>query len=87
METVRQIIDSKLLDGVISLPENFQNEKVEVIVFLKREKTSIPRLTMNEIDKMLEGSVTEALIGAVPQNNITLEDCREERLKKYESAD
>ena len=87
MEAIRQIIDSRLLNGIISLPKNFQNEKVEIIVFLKEEATSIPKLTMNEIDNMLKGSVTESLIGAAPQTNMTLEDYRAERLEKYESVD
>ena len=90
VEAVRQIIDSKLLDGVISLPKDFQNEKVEIIVFLRKERketAGIPKLTMNEIDKMLEGSVTESLIGVLPQTNMTLEDYQAERLGKYESSD
>ena len=87
MEAVKQIIESKLLNGVISLPKNFQNKKVEVIVFLNEEKTVMPKLTMNEIDEMLKGSVTELLIGSVPQSNVTLEDYRAERLKKYDCAD
>ena len=87
MEAVKQIIDSKLLNGVISLPKNFQNKEVEIIVFLKEEQTVMPKLTMNDIDEMLKGSITESLIGSVPQSNMTLEDYRAERLKKYESAD
>jgi len=42
MEVVKQIINSKLLDGVIPLPKNFQNKKVEIIVFLQEEKTILP---------------------------------------------
>ena len=87
MEAVKQVIDSKLLNGVISLPRNFQNKKVEVIVFLKEENTAMPELTMKEIDEMLKGSVTESLVGSVPQSNMALEDYRAERLKKYELVD
>ena len=87
MEAVRQIIDSKLLSGVISLPKDFKNKRVEIIVFLKEEETTMPKLTMNDIDEMLKGSITESLIGSVPQSNMTLEDYRAERLKKYESVD
>ena len=87
MEAVKQIIDSKLLDGVISLPKNFQNKKVEIIVFLTDEKITVPKLTMREINEMLKGSITESLIGSVPQSNMTLEDYRAERLSKYESID
>ena len=84
---IKQIIDSELLNGVISLPENFQNKKVEIIVFLKEEKTAAPSLTKNDIDLMLKGSVTESLIGALPQSAMALEDYRAERLNKYERAD
>ena len=87
MEAVKQIVDSSLLNGVISLPRNFQNKKVEVIIFLNEENTAMPKLTMNEIDEMLKGSVTESLIGSVPKSNMTLEDYRAERLKKYELVD
>jgi len=87
MEAVKQIINSKLLDGVIPLPKNFQNKKIEIIIFLQEEKTILPELKMNDIDKMLKGSITESLIGSIPQSNITLEDYQTERLKKYESVD
>ena len=76
MEAVRQIIDSKLLSGVISLPKDFKDKRVEIIVFLKEEETIMPKLTMNDIDEMLKGSITESLIGSVPQSNMTLEDYR-----------
>jgi hypothetical protein len=87
MEAIRQVIDSKLLSGVISLPKDFQNKKIEIIIFLKEEEPIMPKLTMSDIDKMLEGSVTESLIGSVPQSDMALKDYQEERLKKYESAD
>jgi len=87
MEAVRQIINSNLLNGVISLPKDFQNKKVEIIVFLNEEKTAMPKLTMNDIEEMLKGSVTESLVGSVSQSNMTLEDYRAERLNKYELAD
>ncbi|MCL1793505.1 MAG: hypothetical protein FWG34_06520 [Oscillospiraceae bacterium] len=87
MEAVKQTIDSKLLSGVISLPKNFQNKKVEIIVFLNENEITMPKLAMSEINKMLKGSVTESLIGSVPQSGMVLEDYRAERLKKYDRAD
>ena len=87
MEAIKQVIDSKLLNGVISLPKNFQNKKVEIIIFLNEEKTTMMNFTMNDIDEMLKGSVTESLIGAVPQSDLLLNDYRAERLKKYERTD
>ena len=69
MEAVKQIVDSSLLNGIISLPRNFQNKKVEVIVSLNEKNTIMPKLTMDKIEEMLKGSVTESLIGSVPQSN------------------
>ena len=86
MEAVRQVIDSKLLHGIVSLPKSFDRKKVEVIVFVKEEKSNLPSLTKNEIDKMLLGSITESLIGTIPQTNKTLDDYRSERLSKYETT-
>ena len=47
----------------------------------------LPSLTKNDIDKMLKGSVTESLIGVLPQSDVNLEDYRSERLNKYERVD
>ena len=84
---VRQIIDSNLLNDIIPLPRTFQNKKVEVIVLLPEEKADLPSLTEDEINEMLKGSITETLIGAVPDSGKSLEDYRSERLKKYEHFD
>ena len=87
MEAIKQIVDSKLLNGVISLPKNFLNKTVEIIIFLNEENTTMPKLTMNDIEIMLKGSVTESLIGSVPQSAMTLKNYRTERLKKYDLVD
>ena len=76
MEVVRQIIDSNSLIGVMPLPKYFQNKKVEVIVFLKEEQINLPSLTESDIDKMLKDSITESLIGALPNSGKSLEDYR-----------
>lgn len=87
MEAFRKIIDSSLLSGVLSLPKDFQNKKVEIIVFLTEEKAVLPSLTKSDIDAMLKGSVTESLIGILPYSDMFLDDYRSERLSKYESVD
>jgi len=87
MESIRQTIDSNLLDGIISLPIGLQNKKVEIIISLKEEKTSIPFLTRNDIDAMLENSITKSLIGVLPKSDIELRDYRAERLAKYDRID
>ena len=84
METVRQIIDSSLLNGVIALPKGFQSKRVEVIVLLREEKAIPPSLTISDIDEMMKGSITEKLIGVIPQTGMTIDDYRAERLAKYE---
>jgi hypothetical protein len=87
MEFVRQIMESAALENVISLPKSFQNKKVEVIVLPIAEKMVQTKLSGNQIEEMLEGSITQSLIGAIPYSEISLEEIREERLKKYKSAD
>ena len=87
MEAVRQVIDSDLLRGVVPLPKSFQRRKVEIIVFVKEDNNTMPSFTEADIDSMLAGSITESLIGALPQSKKTLEDYRSERLRKYEVAD
>ena len=84
MEAVTQVVDSKLLSGIITLPKRFLNKKVEVVVTLNEEKTDIPKLTISDIDKMIKGTITEALIGIIPQSNMSLSDYRAERLAKYD---
>jgi hypothetical protein len=87
MDAVKRIISSDLLNGVIALPRIMQNKKVEVIVMLADEKRELPSLTKERIDAMIEGSVTESLIGALPNLSMSLDDYRIERLHKYERAD
>ena len=94
MEAVREIIDSSLLNGVISLPEKFRNQKVEVIVFLGKpevandleptKKKDLVSLTKVDVDEMFKGSIAESLVGIIPDTGMTLDDYRAERLKKYE---
>ena len=86
MEAVRQVINSSLLSNIISLPTSFHNKNIEITVVLKEENNSLPSLTGLNIDAMLAGSVTESLIGALPNTNKTLDDYRAERLLKYETA-
>ncbi len=87
MEAVRRVIDSSLLSGVIPLPKNFQNKRVELIVFLSDEKTALPSLSKADIEAMLKGSVTESLIGVLPDSGMSIDEYRSERLEKYERID
>jgi hypothetical protein len=69
MEAVKQVVDGYLLKNIIELPEIFWNKKIEVIALATEEaaekKAELPRLTREEVDKMLKGSITESLIGCI----------------------
>jgi len=84
MEAVKKIIDSKLLNGVVTLPKNFRDKKVEIIIFLSEEKKALPKLSIKEIDAMVKGSVSASLVGVLPDSGKSLEEYRTERLNKYE---
>jgi hypothetical protein len=51
------------------------------------DKANSLSLSRDEIDSMLEGSVTNSLIGSLPNPDISLEEIKKERLGKYEGAD
>jgi len=84
VETVTQVVDSTLLSGIITLPRRFRNKKVAVTISLDEEKSALPSMTINDIDAMMKGSITETLTGSIPKSEKTLEDYRAERLMKYE---
>ena len=86
MVAVRQIIDSNLLNGIIQLPREFNNKKVEVVVSVKEEKT-LPSFTKEQLDEMVEKSSIRSLLGIIPDDDMTLDDYRAERLSKYERID
>ena len=89
MEAVRQIVNSSLLDGIISLPEILKGKEVELVVYPIKSipKEKLPKFSRKEIDAMLEGSVTQSLIGIVKDEGMELEDYRTERLRKYDYID
>ena len=75
-------------DRPVSLP---QNKKVTITV---EEHTSEASGTERLIDltskvqmsQLMEGSITQSLIGAVPHPDISREEIRTLRLRKYDSA-
>ncbi|MDR3265827.1 MAG: hypothetical protein LBT15_07445 [Synergistaceae bacterium] len=87
MEIVRQIVDSRIFDNIIPLPESFQNRKVELIIMPAAEQNEKNSLPGRSIDSMLDGSITQSLLGAVPHPDLSPADIRAERLSKYERAD
>jgi hypothetical protein len=87
VEYIRQIVEGAELASVISLPRSFRSGKVEVIVMAIEETLTSSKYSGNNIDEMLKNSITQSLIGAIPITEISLEEIREERLRKYESVD
>jgi hypothetical protein len=83
MEALRKIIDSKALETLFPLPKSFRNKDVEIIILPINKKEEKPHVTKKMIDEMLPGSITQSLIGAIPSSDISLEDIRLERLRKY----
>ena len=86
MEAIHQIVDGNILNKVISIPRSFLNRKVQVMVWPVEEEAEMPRVTSEMIHHLVEGSITQSLIGSIPMDgeNITLDAIREERLRKYE---
>ena len=84
MEFVREIVDSSVLEQVIPLPRSFQDRKVEVLVFPVQEQEKKPGAGRERISELMEGSITQSLIGAVPHSDITPEQIRSLRLRKYD---
>lgn len=85
MEALRKIVDSKALETLFPLPKSFKNKEIEIIILPINEKKEKPYVTKQMIDKMLPGSITQSLIGAVPLSGISIGDIRLERLQKYEN--
>ena len=86
MEFVREIVDSSALNQVLTLPRSFLNRKVEILVFPVQDKEKKVSITREKINELMEGSITQSLIGAVPHSDITLEEIRSKRLRKYDSS-
>jgi hypothetical protein len=77
MEFVRKVIDSNALDQVLSLPHSFHNHKVEILIFPVQDRKK-------HLNDLMEGSITQSLIGAIPHAEISLDEIRALRLKKYD---
>lgn len=79
MEVVRKFIDASSLMSIMSLPETFKNRKLEVIVLPTDEQVSVAQTEDVQ-------NIVESLIGSIPYTNLSLNELREERLEKYETA-
>lgn len=77
MEVVRQFIDAKKLMSVLSLPDAFRDRKLEVIV-LPAEESERAEAKKGEIE-----NIVDSLVGSIPDNGMTLNEYRLERLSKF----
>ena len=80
MEVIRKFIDANTLMSIMALPEAFRNRKLEIIVFPTEEEATAQR------GKDVPG-IVQSLVGAIPYTDLTLLELRDERLRKYETAD
>jgi hypothetical protein len=83
----KQIISADALSGVITMPPILRDKRVEVIIREAPEATPIPKIDIASIGGMMSGSITQSLIGIVPNSGKSLDDYRAERLSKYERVD
>lgn len=81
MEVVRKYMDADSLMTVLNLPEKFRNRRLEVIILPAEEQEKASK-KVADIEQALQ-----ALVGAIPYTDMSLEEVREERLKKYENID
>jgi hypothetical protein len=57
------------------------------IIEKPRKKNDLPVITQKMLDEMFEGSITQSLTGILHLPDMTLEEIRAERLRKYERID
>lgn len=83
MEFVRKIVDASSLMKIVQLPDALMNRKLEIIVLPaddNQKETTQEHMTVSGLS-----DITQSLIGSIPISDITIEQIKEERLKKYES--
>lgn len=80
MEAVRKYIDASSLMSIMTLPETFKNRRLEVLVFPTEEQETVS-------DKIDIKETVQSLVGAIPGTDMSLDEFRDERHKKYETVD
>jgi hypothetical protein len=83
----KQVVNADALSNVIAMPPAFKNKRVEVIIREAPELASMPKIDTETIGHMMDGSITQSLIGIVTDSGKSLDDYRAERLDKYEYLD
>lgn len=83
MEFVRKIIDASSLMKIVQLPDTLMNRKLEIIVLPVDDDQK--DITQGRVVVSGLSEITQSLIGSIPFSDMTMEQIKEERLKKYES--
>lgn len=82
MEFVRKYIDANSLMTIMTLPEALRNRRLEIIILPAEDVHSEKAKGVSDLEE-----IVNSLVGAIPNNEMSLEDFREERLRKYEVID
>ncbi|MDR1322718.1 MAG: hypothetical protein LBK56_15075 [Gracilibacteraceae bacterium] len=72
----RQVVSANALSEVIAMPQIFRDKRVEVTIREVPEAASPPKIDIANIERMMDGSITQSLIGIVPSNGKPLDDYR-----------
>lgn len=78
MEYVHRLIAAEQLMKVMTLPESFHNQTLEIIV-----RPTIKKGKLRENADEIEAAI-QAISGMILDNEVSLEEYRDKRLKKYE---
>jgi DNA-directed RNA polymerase subunit H (RpoH/RPB5) len=88
MEAVNAYFDGRTF--VPEKPVTAKRNQRAIVTILDEaftEPKQLPKINRRDLKVMMKGSITESLIGIVPDSGITLDEIRAERLSKYERID
>ena len=75
---VKKTVSAEQLDGIVSLPLSFRNKRLSITV----EVEELPQRDPEKFKEAVEYFRTHPI-----KSDVTLEEGREERLKRYETTD
>ena len=81
MEVIRKFIDANSLMSIMALPEALRNQRLEVIVLPADEQEQVSEEQTKDVQ-----NIVQSLVGSIPHTDLSLNELRNERLKKYEAA-
>lgn len=80
MEILRKVINSDKLKDLFSIPESMEGSDVEVLVFPIKDRVLFKKTSDIE-------TILNSITGIIQDEGMSLNDYREERLKKYAGID